>query len=109
MIGTEKCQATLGGRQGSEKRGVGVEHPEIFVGSFLETREGATVMRIIRAPAELIQSATNAALKIRNHGAHVVGNDLQFRILIKNSRQRKSHHGHTGLIRPAKSPPQIIV
>src|SRR6266478_9634676 len=98
---SRRMLSTLGGWQRSEKRRVGIKHSKIVVRPFFEPVKGADVVGVIRAPAELIQTPANSALKIRDHCTHVMGDNFQVGILVKNPRQRKSTHRHTGLIRPA--------
>src|SRR6266496_3522458 len=47
---------------------------------------------IIRASAELIQASAYTSLEIRNHRSHMVRDDLQVRVLIKDTRQREPAH-----------------
>ena len=49
---------------------------------------------VARPSPELIQTQTNPPFKIGNHRPHMVGDDFQFRILVENSRQRKTSHSH---------------
>src|SRR6266498_644580 len=105
MIRAEECEAAFGRGQGSAQGRVSVKHSKIVK----RTGECAHVMFIIRASAELIQASAYTSLEIRNHRSHMVRDDLQVRVLIKDTRQREPAHRYTGLIGPPKRPPQIIL
>src|SRR6266540_787185 len=63
----------------------------------------------VGAKQQLIRASAYTSLEIRNHRSHMVRDDLQVRVLIKDTRQREPAHRYTGLIGPPKRPPQIIL
>ena len=72
------------------ERGVGEEQLEIFDRRPLESRFLGRWIACGRTEKYLPESEINFTGEVRNHAAHMVGNDLQRRHLIENSRIDKA-------------------
>ena len=105
----EELQPALDRVRRAEQRRVAVEHAEVVDRSLLESAAGARVVGVVGALAELVESAADAALEVRHHAAQVVGDDLQVRMAVEQTRKQQARHGHGGLVRPAEGPPQVVL
>ena len=109
MVDAEELQSALDRVRRSEQRGVTVEHAEIVDRSLLQPTAGAGILRIIGPLAELVQSTSNAALEVRHHAAQMVGDDLQIRLPVKQTREEQPTHRHRRFVRPAERPPEVVL
>ena len=89
------------------ERSVGIEELEIFRRRALE-RIGAGVV-FARAEENLPKAEANAAGKIRDHAAHVVGNDLELRQLVKQARVDQARHAGGRLVGPTEREPDLVL
>src|SRR5213594_1600652 len=85
-LGPEERQSAFHGVLCAEEGGVAVEHLEI----------------VERAAAELVEPAARAALEVRQHRAHVVGDDREVRVTVEEPREDQTRHRGGRLVGPAE-------
>src|SRR5207253_2734814 len=85
-----------------------VEILEVLDGPLLHRFQERNVVRVRGTFAELVPSVSDAAFEVRNHAAHVMGDDLQSRKLVEVSGEYEPRHCDARLVWPAERPPNFV-
>src|SRR6185369_16759828 len=106
-VGAEELEAADGGRARAEDCGIRVELPEVVERPLPELER--RLVESGRARAELVEAWADASLEERDHRPIVVGADLAVRMPVEKARERDARHRDTRLVRPAESPPHLVL
>ena len=91
------------------ERGVGIEHLEIVDRRLLEARLLRHRVALRRAEEDLPEAETNLAGEIRDHAAHVMGDDLEVGQLVEDAGIDQPRHAGRGLVGPAEAEPDLCL
>src|SRR6266850_5122440 len=107
MVGADEGQAAFHGVPGPEQRGVPVEHLEVVDRALLQATERRHVVGIVGPAAELVEAAAHAPGAERDHGAHVVRDDLEGGMAVEEAGEDQPRHCCRRLVGPAERPPDV--
>src|ERR1700704_1116821 len=99
--------SATGRRHIAVERGVGIEHLEIVHRAVLETRVFRRGVMLRRAEEDLAKAKIDAAGEVRDHAAHVMGDDLEIGKLVEQPRIDQARHARRSLIGPAEAEPDL--
>ena len=88
-VAEERMPAARGGEVAVE-RGVGVEHLVVVHRPLLQAGILGRRIALGRAEEDLAEAETDPAGEVRNHAAHVMGDDLEIRQLVEDASNRSA-------------------
>ena len=91
------------------ERGVGVEHLVIVDRLLLEPGLLGERIALRRAEEDLAEAEIDLAGEVRDHAAHVMGDDLEVRQLVEKSGIDQPRHAGRGLVGPAEAEPDLVL
>ncbi len=107
MLGAEERVPAARRRNLAVERGVGVEHLVVVDRRVLETCILGDGIALRRAEEDLPEAEGDLAGEIRDHAAHVMGDDLEIGQFIENARIDQPRHGRGGLVGPSEAEPDL--
>ena len=92
----------------AEHGGVGVKVVQVIRVRPFQRRQDFRIILVRCALAQDLEAVADAAIKIWDHAAEMVRDDLQFRIAVEQPVEHHAHHGHGRFIGPVEAPPHLV-
>src|ERR1700722_949017 len=108
VIHAEEIQTALGGGLPAKQGRVGVEVAEIVHRPLLHGLAQRDVIFVRSSRAKHVPAVADASLKVRNHPAHVMRDDLEIRPAIEHAGEHDARHRRAGFIGPPEGPPDFV-
>src|SRR5690348_1339455 len=109
MSCAEEGMAAAGRRHLTAERGVGIKHLEIVERGFLQPARFGGRIALHRAMKNLTKAEFYLGGKVRDHAAHVMGDDFQLRKLVEQPAIDQARHAGRGLVRPSETEPDFVL